>query len=380
MKKRLLSTFAAGFLAAALVPAMAFATPAEEGVAATDSAESVLAVSDSAAGASQEVQDVYDAYTSLHSALNSQDIVELQAAADGFEDVVDTFDDLAQDQDQLAELAELLGETPENAFWVVFSDWIDTNVVLNTYKIYQDYLYDKNVKTALDFSDQYDRLAEGDGHLDLVRGFIPDFDAVYSDVLNHMASPEVMSVYDAYIDLKNALDSYTMSELQAAAEGFEAVVETFDELAKNQDQLGELAELLGETLEDAFGKIFSDWVDANVILTTEELYQAYLADPNAETAAEFVAMYDAIYNDPAYEDEQLRMRLSWFIFDIDDVYADALALVSPDSGEDEEGDQSKSGLAQAGDGLTVASLAGLMTVCFGGLAACIFALRRKSAF
>ena len=372
MKKRLLPTFAAGFLAAALVPAMAFATPAEEGVAATDSAESVLAANDSDAGTSKEVEDVYAAYLLLQDALDSQDIDRLEAAVDGFELVVDTFNELTEEQ--FVELAELLGVAPEDVFGMILSDWIDANVVVDTYEIYTNYLADPNVKTALDLSDQYGRLSEGEGYLDLVRGFIGGFDDAYADALKHMASQEALSVYHAYIGIHEALDSFTMSELQAAAESFEAVIDTFNDMTENQ--LAELAELLGVTPEEAYSMVLSDWIDTNIILTTEELYQAYLADPNAETAAEFVAMYDAIYNDPAYEDEQLRMRLSWFIFDIEDVYADASSLLS----EDAESDGGKGGLAQTSDDLSAVSLAGLMTACLGGLAACVLALRRKSMF
>lgn len=134
-------------------------------------------------------------------------------------------------------------------------------------------------------------------------------------------SADVQAVYNAYVAVQNALDSQDIQLLKTAAEGFEAVLDAFNDF--DEAELSTFGTLLGTTAEDAFLTVLSDWIDTNVILTAEQLREAYLDTPSGETALELVEYYTLLS-----EDDQWRALVKSFIADIDTVYSQAVAYLA----------------------------------------------------
>ena len=322
MKKQIFSIFLAIVMVLGMVPCISGTAAAADAV-------------------DPAVQEVYDAYTAVHSALAGNTLSELQAAAEGFEAVLGTYNGLSEEQ--MGELAALLEVDAETAFSMIFADWISTNVILEADSLYQAYLEDSNAGNAQAFVEYYDSIFNDPDYQDetmqeLVRAFISDIDEVYEDAVSNLPSGDVAEVYNAYVALQYALESCDVSELQAAAEGFEAALEAYNNLS--EEQMAELAALLGVDAETAFSMIFGDWINTNVVLEADSLYQAYLEDSNSETAQAFVEYYDSIFNNPDYQDEALQELVRAFIFDIDEVYEEAAADIddSSEAGNPDTGD------------------------------------------
>ena len=157
---------------------------------------------------------------------------------------------------------------------------------------------------------------------------LPEIHEVYVEALTYLASDNVMVIYNAYTELQTALMFMSYDDdFAKAMEGFEAVLDIFNEIS--EEEMEDLAALLVvEDGETAFWDILSDWITANVVDEIGQLYNAYLENPNKETAAALIEYYDSIYNDPEYADEELQETISWFFMDIHDVYAEASALVA----------------------------------------------------
>ena len=226
-------------------------------------------------------------------------------------------------------------------FWsVLFS----ANVVMTTNGFYEGYLADKNAKTAYDFVSYYSQDEMEDYEADILR-FMPDIEAVVEEAKADMPSEHVVSVYEAYVAVQNALAFRMMNEdVYAAVEGFEAVLDAFNEMGLYGDDetaekdRADLAALMGvEDGETAWYQVVGDWVNINILIGVDAAYQAYLADPSVENAEAFVEVYDGIYNDPAYVDEDLSVLVEEFFVDIHDVYADANAVLADGDTEGQPG-------------------------------------------
>ena len=152
-------------------------------------------------------------------------------------------------------------------------------------------------------------------------------------------SEAVQYVYDAYVKVQEALESMTIDEdFYAAVEEFYAATDAFNELS--EEELEELAELMGVADgETAWMEIFVDWININLVTIMDEVYQAYLADPSEENAEFLVDMYDSIFNDPEYVDEELMALIQGFFPDIDEVYADAKATLEGNGDADVPADK-----------------------------------------
>lgn len=140
----------------------------------------------------------------------------------------------------------------------------------------------------------------------------------------------VSAVYEAFILVQNALESGWFEELEVAVDGFYDVIDTFNDL--NEEALEELAVLLeAEDGETVYSLILSDWIDANVVVSVGEVYNAYAEDPNKETATALIEMMDSY--DEMYEGD--RSLIESFFMGITDVYADAEALVADEENNTE---------------------------------------------
>lgn len=105
---------------------------------------------------SESVLNVYYAYDELAFELEfawwGEDFI---AACEDFEAVLDDFNALTEAE--LEELAELMGaENGEEAWNIVFADWINANLVLEIGAAYDAFLDNKNADTAKAYVDAYD--------------------------------------------------------------------------------------------------------------------------------------------------------------------------------------------------------------------------------
>ena len=119
--------------------------------------------------------------------------------------------------------------------------------------------------------------------------------------------PGVMASYNAFVEMKEAMDDTDLTALQAATADFEEANNALDE-----NQYDELMSLIED---EVFGVIF----DAAAILGTAEKYETYKAEPNAANAIEFVNSYKGA--------AEFGITMPDYISDIDTYYAEALTLV-----------------------------------------------------
>lgn len=335
----------------------------------------------------EEVLYVYQSFLPVQEALEYGNIAGLEEAVENFYDgVVDVFNEL--NEEELNGLAALMGaEDGAEAYEWLLSDWVDANVILEVDKVFSAYANDPNLETAtklVDMIEGYDEMYGEDRDL-LYTFYGEEFDDFYNGAVKMVifGNTTVEDVYNAITAVQIALESGNLDQLKAAVAGFEAVLEVFN--AFEEEEYVELAMLMGveatetETAEElAFGMVLGSWIDANVVMSVVEVYDAYVANPNKETAKALIEKLESY--DETYEDRSL---IKSFLSDIDDVYAAAVAVVSgitptitvtPETPSDSN---TNSGTAvKTGDNSNVWLWFVLAAVC--GSMACGVALRKRN--
>ena len=138
---------------------------------------------------------------------------------------------------------------------------------------------------------------------------------------NAEISADVQAVYDAYQQVSAALESKSMDALKDSVAAMEEVTDIFNGMmypeegqeAEAEAALEDLAGLMGMSAEDACSAVFSDYVNASVVVNMAGYYDAYISAPGVDTASDWVEQYDYIYNDPDYADETLQTLVTAFI-------------------------------------------------------------------
>ena len=276
------------------------------------------------------VQASLDAYGKIKTAMENKDIEGLRAATEEFENC--NFE-LSEEQDE--ELTAMIGDE-------LFDVILTAGAVVGMDDAKDTFLADKNANTALFYADNYKLLVIdeewGADTAALIKDMIPDGQAVYEDAKGYLPTENVMKVYNAYAEITFSLQIQSYDEdFLAAFEAFEEVLDIYNELT--EEEMEQLAALMEEESgEEAFSVILSDWITANVVHEMGQLFDAYLENPNEDTANAFVEYYDSLYNDPDYVDEELRAVIEAFFGGIHDSYAEAKALA-----DDEQEDDSTTG-------------------------------------
>lgn len=130
-----------------------------------------------------DVLDVYIAYTAVQNALESNNLDVLKTAADNFYNVTDTFSELTEEQ--LEKVALLIGAADgETAYNTIFSDWIDTNVIIGLEECYQAYKSEPTAENAAALVEYYEGCLElyGEEEFAALVKFMPEeFDSVYEE-------------------------------------------------------------------------------------------------------------------------------------------------------------------------------------------------------
>lgn len=311
------------------------------------------------------------AYCDFKAAYTAGDLEALKTATDAFEKA---------NEDLEMEEQAFLSEMDEE-FWGTL---ISANVVMTANSFYKEFVDNPTAKTAYDFVAYYDMDDLEEYKADIAR-FMPDIETVYAEAKAVMPAEDVVSVYEAYLNVQSALSWGSVDEdFYAAVDGFEAVLDAYNEMSDDSEEAtqarADLAALMGmENGEDAWSQILSDWVNMNIILSVDEVYQAYVENPSAETAVAFTELYDSLFNDPAYADEERMELVRTFFYDIDDVYADAAALLAAgdeDSATDEEvtaeepaaDTEDQEGAPATGDDTQMMLWIGLLLVAGAGIA------------
>lgn len=238
------------------------------------------------------VQAAYDAYFEISDALNVHEYGPLKDAVEKYTAITDAFTDEQSDEwDRV--VADVIG------YDEALSTLISANMVVDTVAKKDAYQADPNAKTAEDFVYMYEECVAAEIRIDL---FEPGIESVYETAKTvDMPSEDVLKVYDAYVDLAEALEAleygFYDEDFVNACKNFEAALDIFNELT--EEELAELACLMEvENAEEAFSIILSDWINANLALELGAVYDAYQNDPTDEKAAsEFVEKYEEILND-----------------------------------------------------------------------------------
>ena len=322
------------------------------------------------ATADPAVQASYDAFGKIKTAMENKDLEGLRTATVEFEDCNNELSD-----EQMEALETMVGD---ELYEVVFT----AAAVVGLADAKDAFLADKNAETALLYTDNYKLLViDEDWGADtagLIKDMIPDGQAVYEEALAYVPGEGVLKVYEAYQNLEVAVMFQSYDEdFLAAFDGFEAVLDIFNELT--EDEMAQLASLMGkEDAEDAFSTILADWITANVVHQVGQLYDAYVNDPNEDTASAFVEYYNSIYNDPEYVDEDLRAVVEGFFIDIHDLYEEAKAYgsndsITNDSATDAEVEDDKEASPKTGDESSVI----LPLVCMVAAAAVVVMAKKR---
>ena len=341
MKRKILS------LVLAMTLALAYAVPvaaaeadvqATEDVAAVEVTEPAPAVSDEAVPNTADpgekvsddpaVQEAYDTYIALEKALADGDLAALKEAYNYLSK--GEFETEAQQEEFDKIIDEKIGY--EESLVALFS----AAYVIDAADKYDAYKANKNIGTAYDFVDAVDTVTE-DCELSM-ESFVPGISADYEDAkANYLPAENVLTVYKAYEELVlySVELHYYDEDFFAAYEGFEAVLDEFNALT--EDELADLAELMGvEDGEAAWNQIFSVWVNASTVMELGEAYTAYTEKPGKDTAAALVEVYERVFLSKDFFIEEDFELFREFFFDIDDVYAEAKALVTEDKAPSEE--------------------------------------------
>ncbi len=288
-------------------------------------------------------QVIYAAFLAVDTALQGSDIDALNKAVEDFAEVSNKFEDLTDEE--FEELKALLGVTTnEEYFDVMLGEIIFAGSVLTVSEFYEDFKNSPNTETALAFVEEYNYIFNDPDYADdelkaTVKRFIPDIDEAYAQASLLLPTDRVLALYYGYY---NVLYAWELGELEVAHNELVDAIINADELTDEEyAQLGELFDMDGE---EAYSEILNASANANCTLVLAEHYDAFLADKNKDTASNLVMQYEVLFLNEEYYDEELCSYIYDFIYDIDEVYEEAKALLEaqPQEGEESKKDEDKS--------------------------------------
>lgn len=317
-------------------------------VVAPNAAELADKVSDDPA-----VQAAYEAYLEVIAAYNVHEPGPMKDALDKYEAITDEFTDAQSDEWTDLVYGELEDED-------ILYNLISANTVLYAIQMMEAFQANPGASTALDFVSAYEMCTSAEIAIEL---FDPNIEDAYKTAKSdYMASENVIKVYDAYSELVSALElAWYDEDFIRVCEEFEAVLDTLNELT--EEEWADMADLMGEQYaDDAFSKVLTDWVNANMVLQIGEPYDAFLANENADTAKAYIDAYDSVKNDTEFlTDEDKDVILAFFA---DGSYELAKGYLTGGSASDEpESDKSdKDTSPETGDDFNAAPYAALMVI------------------
>ena len=334
-------------------------------------------ISAMAAELDPQVQAAYDAYKDVAAAFVACDYDTMKAAFENYNMIIDEFTD--EQSDELNEIFDANDETDD-----ALVNLICAATVIYTVDLADEYVNNQNAKTAYEFVYAYEGCKEAEIEID---NFNEGIKKHYEKALDSLPSDNVLAVYEAYESLEMALWWGIYDEdFTAVCDEFEAVLDVLNELTSAEwEDMALFMEV--ENGEVAFSQVLTDWINANTILTMGEAYDAFCQNPDSETAASLVEVYESVFEaTDFYTEEEFEMFREFFL-DIDEVYEEAKALVGANdqSKEDEKeeiekiedtnkSDPDKNAVPKTGDDANMILYASLML-----MAGAVLTVRRKRA-
>lgn len=316
-----------------------------------------------------KVQEAYEAYLKVVDAMNNHEYAIMKENYNKVDELTLGFEDEQAEEWQKV-LKENGGELEalENLFEAAYI------IGLDSYR--ETYNNTPNAKSAYDFVTNYDECVASEISF---KEMLEDIEEDYAKALNDLPSEDVVTVYKAYEKIQTAMSFGYDEDFVKACEEFEAVLDVFNALS--EEDLNVLALFLHlENGEEAFNQIFFDWINANTILELGAVYDAYVADPNADTAKALVEKYDEVFGNTELFTPDDFVLFQNAVFCIEDYYEEAKALLAEasDSGEPgivepEEDEADRNASPKTGDDSDMMMTFAVMV----GAAALVFATVKK---
>lgn len=270
------------------------------------------------------VQTAYEKYNAIVGAMaaNSYDLLESE-----YEELISIISDFTDEQEEEwnCVVNEVIGLN------TALSNLYNASHVVYTIGLMQMYQKSPNVRTAYKFVQAYEDCLSLEIAINNMHSGV---EAVYTTAKStDMPSEDVVALYNAYVEVVEALESGNPENLEDAIKEFQAVVDIYNEIdAVEFEELACLLEIKSEDEELTDGEyiaqiIFADWMNINILDTLNKQYSQYVNDPDAENAGGLIMAYEMCFPENE-ENEIISADLVYSFFpDIDDVYADAKVLL-----------------------------------------------------
>lgn len=267
---------------------------------------------------------VYELYLTIVNNMNNNNYPEMETAFEAYLDEATAFTD-AQSSEWQRVVEEKIGL--ETALCNLYN----ANYIIYTVQLMKTYVQTPTIRTAYKFVKAYDTCIELGLSIDLTSS---DITSVYQTAkTTNMPSDNAALVYEAYVQVVEAIESGDRDEIDDAVSAFNAVVDVYNSLTMDEfDAVAILLDLNSEDPELTAGEyiaqiIFADWVDINILDSFDKVYSDFTDEPIPENAEALIEFYDMALG----EDEVISKSLVMYFFpDIDDVYAEAKTLLEND--------------------------------------------------
>lgn len=272
--------------------------------------------------------DIYVLYMDLLDAMESGAEEEISAAVEAF---VDPFNEISEEQ--LVGIGEILGLDGDAAASEMLYDYITANVYLEFCKALTDFSDNCSGETAKAFVEYYDSIYndpeyENEDLEKLIDDHFTGYEETYEEAKKWA---EAQDIVDLYTDVVTGLENRDLASVKDILDEFASVLEVMDE-----DKWEVVAQISDGDVEELAMDVVYNYVTANVLVSIEDAFNAYLEEQNEDTAKALVEIYDSVYNDESYEDEYLREIVPEFFEGIDEKYAEATELLAGESGAEDE--------------------------------------------
>ncbi len=325
MKKFLVVLLAISLVMMSVVPAFA----AENNVVATQSSPDQV-VPDSRA------QQLYDAFVELKNTVYGNDLTAFLKAYDDFEAISTSIDALTDEEAE--ELVALFGSDMEAMVEELLTVAIVAGFVKGVYLDCEEFKANPNTSTAVMVIEDLESIAfneetEDDEFSKALRNLITDIDDIYKAALEYKPTDRVYKLYDSYYEISDLLEWCLYEDLEEATKGFRDAYNNIDEFTDEEKE--QISALIGLPFEEAIEVMICDYIDACIIVDTGKIYDAYIDNPNKDTAQALVDQYESIFNDESFNDEYLEEQIFEFFYDLEELYLEAKAMLEK-TGEDKD--------------------------------------------
>lgn len=271
---------------------------------------------------------LYVLYADLLDAMEGGAVEALTEAVEAF---VEPFNDITEEQAE--GLGEIFETDAETAVSEMLSNYIRANVYLDFCKKFTAFSDNASGETAKEYVEYYDSIFNDPDFDDeeieqLINDHYTGHEVVYEEA---KVWAEVQDVVDMYSDVEAAIEDRDLASAKDILAQFGELLNAMDD-----DKWDIAAQITEEDSEELVLEMLYIYITANVLVSVEEVYDAYVAEQNEETAQAFVDMYDSIYNDSSYEDENLRAIVPEFFTGFEEMYEEAKVFLAGEEESEEE--------------------------------------------